>query len=243
MQIGDGDLVMVHSSLLTLGKIADHSLKQIPQIIAGALLDIIGPNGTLVVPALNFGFCRGDGFDRQQTPSENMGILSEYIRQLPNACRSRHPMQSVAAVGPLAETICEPDTPSAFDQGSSFDLMIDRNARLLLLGASFQAATVIHHAEQSIGVPYRLWKDFTGRYVDQTGNEPIDQTKTYRMYVRDLEIDAKLNMKPLELELAKRHQLLRQPLGGGVVRSCQFVDLIETARHCLKADPNCLVGN
>ena len=243
MQIGEGDLVMVHSSLLALGKITDHSLRQIPQIIAETLLDVIGPEGTLVVPALNFGFCRGDGFDRQQTPSENMGMLSEHVRQLPGACRSRHPMQSVAAVGRLAETICEPDTASAFDQGSSFDLMIEQNARLLLLGATFQAATVIHHAEQSVGVPYRLWKDFTGRYVDQSVSQPIDQTKTYRMYVRDLEIDPKLNMKPLELELNKRQQLLSQPLGGGVVRSCQFADLIETTRHCLKSDPNCLVGN
>ena len=243
MQIGDGDLVMVHSSLLALGKIIDHSLRQIPQVIADTLLDVIGPEGTLVVPALNFGFCRGDGFDRQQTPSENMGLLSEYIRQLPSACRSRHPMQSVAAVGRLAEIICEPDTPSAFDQGSSFDLMIKQNARLLLLGATFQAATVIHHAEQSVGVPYRLWKDFTGKYVDHTGSDPIDQTRTYRMYVRDLEIDPKLNMKPLELELIRREQLRSQSLGGGVVRSCQFADLIESAQHCLKTDPNCLVGN
>lgn len=243
MQIGNGDLVMVHSSLLALGKINDHTLRQIPQVITKALMEAIGPSGTLVVPTLNFGFCRGDGFDRQQTLSENMGILSEYVRQLPNACRSRHPMQSVAAVGPLAETICEPDTPSAFDQGSSFDLMIQQNARLLLLGATFQAATVIHHAEQSVGVPYRLWKDFTGRYVDQSGSNSIDQTKTYRMYVRDLEIDAKLDMKPLELELVERQKLQNQPLGGGIVRSCQFVDLIDVAEHCLGADPNCLVGD
>jgi len=152
-------------------------------------------------------------------------------------------MQSVAAVGRLAETICAPDTPSAFDQGGTFDLMIDQNARLLLLGATFQAATIIHHAEQSVGVPYRLWKDFSGRYVDQSDSQVVDQTKTYRMYVRDLKIDPKLNMKPLELELIKRQQLLNQPLGGGVVRSCQFIDLIKVTQDRLNSDPNCLVGN
>ncbi len=238
MEISSGELVMVHSSLLGLGQLNHQRMSDAPKLIADLLLDRIGPTGTLVVPALNFGFCRGKTFDRQHTPSEKMGLLSEYVRCLPNAVRSRHPMQSVAAVGPLAERICEPDTPSAFDKGSSFDFMIGINARLLLLGATFQAATVIHYAEQMVGVPYRLWKTFSGTYID-SGQELVKQ---YRMYVRDLEMDPKLEMSSIESELIARNQLVRLTLGAGQVRSCTFQDLVGACNDCLRRDANCLVS-
>lgn len=236
--ISSGDLVMVHSSLLGLGRIRDHKMSDAPRAIANCLLEHLGPQGTLVVPAFNFGFCRGEAFDRQQTPSDKMGLLSEVVRALPGAVRSRHPMQSIAACGPLAQEICDLDTPSAFDKGGSFDRLLQRNATLLLLGASFQAASVIHYAEQHVGVPYRYWKDFSAPYID----EGKPETKTYRMYVRDLDLDPQLIMTAIETELTARQQLQRKPLGAGTARSCSFQHLIDATSDRLVRDPNCLIA-
>jgi len=95
---------------------------------------------------------------------------------------------------------------------------------------------VIHYSEQHVGVPYRYWKDFTGPYCDQGQQEE----KAYRMYVRDLEIDPKLKMDPIEQELSVRKQLQRESLGGGLVRFCSFQNLIAAADDCLARDPWCL---
>ena len=233
-----GDLVMVHSSLLALGRLEDCTMGDVPAAVADGLLDCLGPEGTLVAPAFNFGFCRGEPFDRQNTPSDKMGLLSEHIRRLPGARRSTHPMQSVAAMGPLAEDICGSDTPSAFDRGGAFDRLIELDCRLLLLGASLQAASVIHHAEQHVGVPYRYWKDFTGEFIDGGRRE----TRTYRMYVRDLDLDPKLVMTAIEEELNAMGRLRRISLGSGRVRSCTFRDLLAAACECLRRDPTCLVA-
>lgn len=239
VQVSSGDLVMVHSSLLGLGRLVDHEMSDVPNVIVRYLREYLGPHGTLVVPTFNFGFCRGDVFDRQNTPSEHMGLLSEVVRCLPGAMRSRHPMQSIAAIGPLAQEICDPDTPSAFDERGSFDVLINLNAVLLLLGASFQAASILHFAEQRACVPYRHWKDFSGPYVDD-GQRAI---KSYRMYVRDLDLDPQLVMTAVEDELDSRGLLWRRTLGGGLVRSCAFQDLNAAARLCLERDPNCMVEN
>ena len=239
VNISSGDLVMLHSALLGVGLLADCEASNAPNAIVSYLRSYLGPHGTLVVPTFNFGFCRGEKFDRQNTPSEGMGLLSEVVRCLPGAVRSRHPMQSVAAIGPRAEEICDPDTPSAFDRLGSFDVLISSNATLLLLGASFQAASVIHFAEQHVGVPYRYWKEFSGPYIDNGQQE----LRTYRMYVRDLGLDPQLVMKTIEDELHSRDQLRRRPLGGGIVRSCSFQDLDAVVRYCLERDPTCMVGD
>lgn len=233
-----GDLVMVHSSLLALGQLKNHKLREVPATIGRCLLDAIGPKGTLVAPTFSFSFCRGEPFDRQNSPSEKMGLLSEWLRTQPNATRSKHPIQSVAAIGPLASDICEPDSPSAFDLGGSFDRMINLNAKLILLGTNFQAASIIHFSEQQCAVPYRYWKSFSGTYICSRNA----QKKTYQMFVRNLEVSSQLIMLPIEKELITRNQIQRFSLGAGHVRFSSFTDLVAATNHCLTQDPWCLVA-
>jgi len=236
--ISTGDLVMVHSSLLGLGRLEKQIAKDVPAVIGRCLRDVVGSEGTIVVPTFSFEFCRGKVFDRQNTPSEKMGALSEWFRNQPDALRSKHPIQSVAAIGPLAKEICEVDTSSAFDLGGTFDQLIKQNAKLVLLGTSLQAASIIHFSEQHGEVPYRYWKNFSGPYRD-LGQQ---QDKTYRMYVRNLEIDPQLIMKPIEDELIARDQIQLEILGAGYVRSCSFRNLVAAADDCLKQEPWCLVA-
>ncbi len=127
--------------------------------------DIVPPSlqGTLVVPTFNFSFARGESYDPKVTPCEGMGAFSEYIRQHPKALRTPHPMQSLAIIGHSAEDLSGRDTASAFDPGSAFERMLELDFRLLLLGADIQAVSMVHYSEQRAAVPYRYWKDFTGK--------------------------------------------------------------------------------
>jgi aminoglycoside 3-N-acetyltransferase len=235
--IAPGSIVLVHASLFPLGKLKDHAAADIPAAFAKCIREYLGAKGTLVVPSFNFGFCRGEPFDRARTPGTRMGVLAEVVRKLPGSLRSRHAMQPVSAIGQHAELICDDKPDTAFSPGSAFATLLERNARILLVGADFQAASIIHVAEERERVPYRYYKEFCGEYVDAD----VSERRCYRIYVRNLELAPKLNMSPVGLELATRGQLRTEPLGGGALRSCDAADLVNAASTVLALDPLGLV--
>lgn len=232
--IGAGDGLLVHSALQFLGQ---------PQ--AGEALylqvieELIGEKGTLAVPAFTFAFARGQRFDPAASPSEGMGAFSELVRQDPRSQRIPHPMQSLALIGARAQELAALDTPSAFDDGSAFARMLQLDFKLLLLGADIQAASIVHYSEQRAAVPYRYWKDFSGE-VRRAGR----WTKaTYRMFVRDLELDPQLALAPIQQRLEAEGQWRSTPLNYGRLASCSLRDFVNTCDALLAADPWALVAN
>jgi aminoglycoside 3-N-acetyltransferase len=235
--VRSGETVIMHSSLLTLGALRDCDMKSAPRALVESFLDYLGPRGVLAAPAFNFGFCRGTPFERERTSASSMGVLAETIRTWPGAQRSRHPAQSIAAIGPAATQLCDDVGLLAFGEGSAFARLVDCDARVLLLGINLQAASLIHGAEESMGVPYRYWKEFRGMYVEGG----VEREHTCRMYVRDLTIDPQLIMKPLEVEMTQAGTLRTVPLGRGFVMSCTARHLLAAALALLGRDPFALV--
>ena len=71
--------------------------------------------------------------------------------------------------------------------------MYQKDAKALVIGLdAMDGLTFMHHVEQMVGVPYRFEKTFTADYIDKAG---ITEKKSYTMYVRDLDMDAKENTK------------------------------------------------
>lgn len=237
-QVTTGDLIMVHSSLLRLGQLEGHGPRDVPKALGDCLSDTVGTSGTIAVPTFTFEFCRGEAFDRQRSPGVQMGLLSEWFRGQPGAIRSKHPMQSISALGPLAKTLCKPDTLSAFDRGGAFDQLVQLDATVVLLGTDLQAASLIHYSEQHARVPYRYWKEFSGSYRD--GDQ--ESFRTYRMYVRNMAMAPQLNMDPVERELLAREEMCVTRLGAGKLRVCSARNLISAANACLQREPTCFVA-
>jgi aminoglycoside N3'-acetyltransferase len=237
--IKPSDVVLVHASLLTLGRLSDAPAADAPRAIVTTLLGHLGAGGTLVAPTFNFGFCRGQSFDRQNTPSEGMGNLAEAVRTAPEAFHGAHPIQSIAAIGRHAGEICARDTESAYALGGPFDLMLAMDAQLLLFGVSLQPASLIHYAEERCAVPYRYWKAFNGSYVDRGKTEQ----RRYTMFVRDLDSNPRLALRVLEEEMIKRGTIRAAPLGGGKVRACTFKDFHQAATELLTCDAFALLAN
>ena len=146
-----GGLVMVHSSLRSLGHVAGGA-----DTVVDALLEALGPAGTLVVPTFTYPLAREPGFvfDPLRTPSL-MGAISEAARRNPKARRSIHLWHSVAAIGPLADTIVTSGGESAWDVDSPMRQIRDRDGRYLLLGVPYQNLTAVHVCEVELRVPYR----------------------------------------------------------------------------------------
>ena len=62
------------------------------------LEEILGEDGTLVVPTFNYSFTQGDVFDIRHSPS-SVCVISEYFRNRTGVVRSSDPIFSVAAKG------------------------------------------------------------------------------------------------------------------------------------------------
>jgi aminoglycoside 3-N-acetyltransferase len=229
-----GDGLLIHSAMHPLGK-PEGGL----EMVLSALKEAVGLDGTLVVPAFNFAFARGEDYDPYATPSQGMGAFAEYMRVQEKVLRTKHPLQSVAVWGEHAVEFSGLDTCSAFDDGSAFDRMLQLDFKLLLLGADIQAASIVHYSEQGAQVPYRHWKDFTGR-VKQNGQW---LTKTYPMFVRDKDIDPQLRLLPIQRVLEAKRQWRSVPLNFGQVAVCSLRDFVAATDQLLIDDPWALVAN
>lgn len=229
-----GDGLLVHSAIHFLGQPQDG-----PRTYFNSILKVIGPAGTIAVPAFNFGFARHGRFDPQETPSEGMGVFSEFVRQQPVARRTPHPMQSLAILGTYASDLAQRDTPSAFDPGSAFERMLELDFKLLLLGADIAAASIFHYSEQQHKVPYRYWKNFHGQVRTPAGW----QEKTYRMYVRDLGMNPALTAAPVQQLLEERSQWSSVVLNYGRISSCKLRHFTAAVDDFLSRDPWSLVTN
>jgi aminoglycoside 3-N-acetyltransferase len=168
--VHQGDILLVHSSLSRIGYVPGG-----PVAVVQALLDAVGPEGTVVVPAQTgdnsdpAGWSRPPvpedwwqtirahtpGFDPRVTPTRGMGAIPEVLRTWPGAVRSAHPQTSFAAVGPRAgEIVAVHDLDSQCGDRSPLGALERLGARVLLLGADFQSCTAFHLAEYRLeGVP------------------------------------------------------------------------------------------
>lgn len=141
-----GDTVVVHSSLKSFGEVDGGA-----DTVVDALLEVLGDQGTLLVPTFNFG---SGIFDHPTTPSV-VGKITETVRARPNAVRSKHPTHSVTAIGRLAEAITEGhEKVDPFAKGSALYKALQVDAKILQLGVTHTSNSMIHVAEEIAKVPY-----------------------------------------------------------------------------------------
>lgn len=166
-----GDLLFLHVNLAALG--LDDDADTAAAILA-TIRETLGPDGTVLIPTYTFSFCRQEPFDPATTPtaggpwSPSAGFL-EYFRALPGAVRSADPIHSVAGLGPAARPLLSNIAPTCFGAGSVFARLVEQDALICMLGLDLDEATVRHHTEEVVGVPFRYRKLFTGAIGPECG--------------------------------------------------------------------------
>lgn len=147
----EGDLLYIHSSLRALGYVAGGA-----GTVIDALLEAVGPGGTLVLPT--FTLVRGmketlDGgthvFDPATSPS-TVGKLTNCFLARPGVLRSEHPTHSVAALGPLAGEVTATHLEEGmnFGQGTPFEKILEGDGKVVGLGVDFSPITFYHTFEE-----------------------------------------------------------------------------------------------
>jgi aminoglycoside 3-N-acetyltransferase len=158
-----GMVVIVHSSLSSIGWVNGGSVT-----VVQALLDVITPDGTLIMPAHSGEYSDPShwqhpsvpeawwqiirdtmpAFDPRFTPTRGMGRIAETFRTWPHALRSLHPQDSFAAWGRQAEFIT---AKHALENGlgdqSPLARIYDLDGYVLLLGVPHANNTSFHLGE------------------------------------------------------------------------------------------------
>jgi aminoglycoside 3-N-acetyltransferase len=98
---------------------------------------------------------------------------------------------------------------------------------------------MLHYSEQRAQVPYRYWKDFQGQVRTPGGWEE----RTYRMFARDLEADAHIELYPVQALLERRGQWRSTPLNYGKISLCRLTDFVAAVDEFLTEDPWSFVVN
>ncbi len=166
-----GSVLLVHSSLSSLGWVCGGALA-----VVQALRDVLGPDGTLVVPTHTpdnsdpalwqhppvpetwWPVIREHmpAFDPARTPSRWMGQMAEVVRTWPGARRSDHPQVSFAAVGPQAAAVVAGHRlDDMLGDSSPLGHVYDLDGDVLLIGVGHDSNTSLHLAEYRVARPVR----------------------------------------------------------------------------------------
>ena len=166
LELGEGDVMLLHSSLSSLGRVAGGA-----QSVVDACLDVLGPRGTLVVPI--FGA---------------LGAVTDVVRGRPDAVCSVHPLAAVAAIGARAEQICADHWKAELAHGpdTPYTRIAELGGYVCLLGVDQDRNTTLHTVEEMLRLPYlrtteahtfgtpegevtRSWELFPGPHRDFIG--------------------------------------------------------------------------
>lgn len=159
----EGDVVMVHTSLKSMGYVCGGA-----QTVIEALIETVGESGTIMMPTQSWKNLDPDtgvhwdveetewqlireywpAYDKNLTPTNTMGAVAEMFRQIPGSIRSDHPARSVCACGKHAAYLVENhDLSDIFGETSPIGKLYKLNGKVLLLGTGYDKNTSLHLAD------------------------------------------------------------------------------------------------
>jgi len=216
--------LMVHSSLASLGPVIGGA-----DAVIDALLDTIGPSGTLMMPSFNHE--RAQVFDINTTPTNNGEIPDTFWRR-PGVARSVHTTHSLAARGPKARRWTGGHLDTLWmGPESPLGRLIHDGGYLLLLGVGHNSNTSYHVAETAMDPPCLGELMRPARLLDFSAQVQHVKTLQFRNGV--------CPVSPAELDRVLTRQRLhtRHRIGQAICTLVKGLDLFRVHRRLL--GPHC----
>lgn len=173
-----GRPVCVHSSLRSFGRVERGATTVLRGLLAEgctvlvpafsiAAFSIAPPARTEMRPARNglsyqssttlYLGGGGDVYTPDTTEIDlSMGSLPTAVVNWPERVRGNHPLNSFAAIGPLAHLLIRDQSP--LDVYAPLRALTERDGAIILMGVGLERMTFLHYAEQEAGrMPFRRW--------------------------------------------------------------------------------------
>lgn len=170
-----GDVIMVHSSLSKVGKVAGGA-----ETVVQSLIEAISPGGTLLMPS----YCsaskvvsdlkQGIVPDLRKAKSET-GLVTEVFRRWPGVHRSSHPFSPICAWGKKAKYIVRDHEvdPRIAHSDSPLARLRELGGKSIGIGVDIQFISIYHLVEDiSEAYPFEVYAETVPiTYVDSHGNQ------------------------------------------------------------------------
>lgn len=233
-----GDTIFSHVSLLSLGFLqSGNTPRRVTEIFREALEQVIGIDGCFITPSYSYSFCKGDHFDPRSTPSD-CGPFANQLLSMEDVLRSNDPLFSVVGFGNLG-SLFDNIPNSSFGDDCLYERLLERNAKIVNIGASLYYFTPVHYLERKLGVPYRYDKIFNGVMQIDDKRHIID----WVYYVRDLDKLSMPDCSELQRVGIERGIVKESNLGIGKVVTTSLRDYFALAKECVSVDPWFLTVN
>jgi aminoglycoside 3-N-acetyltransferase len=237
--VARGDVVMVHTSLSALGWTTGG-----PVTLLHALREAVGEPGTLVVPAFTTYLTDPATWVQRPVPrtwwprireslppfdpdlhpvQPRLGRFPEFVRTLPGARRSAHPLYSLAAAGPAAGALLA-DHPLPYGMGGRSPLaaLARTDAKVLMIGVGWDKCTVLHLAEHLTPYPGRRVHRMHVPSAGQDGSTVWQASDQLVMYEGDY--------AHIGAEAARTGLVREGPLAAAGALLCPVAALVDLAR-------------
>ncbi|WP_256759391.1 aminoglycoside N(3)-acetyltransferase [Cohnella sp. WQ 127256] len=234
--LAEGQTVFVHTSLRKIGFVVGGA-----ETLIRSLLDIVGEDGTLMMPSQTWKnldpsigvhweepvewwpIIRDNwpAYDKEVTPAIGMGVVAEMFRRWPGAHRSDHPARSVAAVGKHAEFLTKDhDISNIFGKDSPVDKLYELDGFILLIGVGYDKNTSLHLSETRASFPTKRFTNESSAIMRAGKREWV----TYTTQAVDDEDFVRLGQQYEQATQTKVHQV-----GNANVRFMRQKPLVDWA--------------
>ena len=233
--VAPSDWVMMHGDAGVAAQFRTIEATLRLRYLISQLVDFM-EGGTLVVPSFSYSFTKGEDFDVTNTPSD-VGQFSEEVRRFPGVRRTHHPIFSVATIGPGVDSVLNARLDDCFGPGTVFDLLYEKDAKVVCLGCDFGKVTFVHYIEQKVEVSYRSPKSFHGSVIANGQRTPL--TTTYM--VRSRSLQSVHDLRRLKCEAILQGVLKVDEIGRFPICAVSARKLFDVAHGLLKQDEYALI--
>lgn len=239
--LGEGDeVVVMQNGLWSFGHQLGVKADKVPDRVLQALMDALGPDRTLLLPAYTNSFARTRLFGVADSRPET-GILVERALTSGRFARTLSPMDSYLVRGPRAEEVLAVHDATMWGRQSVMGWLWQVNARIVVLGEPWdQLCSFVHCVEEAKKVPYRYFKRFTGtRQLLDGSQEPCEAT----MFVRPWEVEAVWDYSGYRPVMGKNRSVKTAPRDDVFVESATTEAVFAACAELLDNDPYAFVVN